>query len=92
MNELSIAALIMVVLANLLWYRAKLFLRSHGYAVSWFWHLRDIPNLIRMSKSADSSDDRRRAKAVLLQLVFGVAIFLGAILLLASAGLFRSPP
>ncbi len=38
--------MVIVVIANALWFRAKFLLRARGFPVSWIWHFSDLPNLI----------------------------------------------
>jgi hypothetical protein len=55
----------LVLLANVLWYRAKFILRRRNYPVSWFWnHYRDLPNLWRAS--CEEGDERARIRLRML--------------------------
>jgi hypothetical protein len=38
------------IIANITWYLAKYVLKTHGFAVSFIWHARDVPNLFRLAR------------------------------------------
>jgi hypothetical protein len=44
------ATLAVCVVANLTWWLAKYVLKTHGFAVSFIWHARDVPNLYRLAR------------------------------------------
>ncbi len=40
----------LAIIANIAWYLAKYVLKTHGFAVSFIWHARDVPNLFRLAR------------------------------------------
>lgn len=74
-----------IVAANVVWYGAKVFLRSRGWRMSWFWnHFADIGNLRTMSRSADDSRDRLMARAWLAPLGVALTMALLSVILTAA--------
>jgi hypothetical protein len=55
-----------IIVANALWYVAKVFIRSRGLESRWFSrHFTDFASLRQLASSADSPSDRSRARALL---------------------------
>jgi hypothetical protein len=81
-SSLAGLSTVWIVAANVVWYGAKVFLRSRGCRVSWFWnHFADIGNLWTMSRSANDPRDRFMARAWLASLVVALTTALLSILL-----------
>jgi hypothetical protein len=69
-----------LVVANVLWWRAKFLLRSRGFHVSFFfWDFPDIPNMHRLISRETDPTRRRNALVLLVALYISIAfcLFLG---------------
>jgi hypothetical protein len=71
-----------VIVANVLWYRAKFVLKAHGYPVSFIWHGSDLPNLYRLYQRQTDSAEKARMFRLLVALYSSVAVFALLVLVL----------
>jgi hypothetical protein len=71
-----------VIVANVLWYRAKFVLKAHGYPVSFIWHGSDLPNLYRLYQRQSDQEEKSRLFRLLVALYSSVAAFLLLVLFL----------
>jgi hypothetical protein len=71
-----------VIIATVLWYRAKFVLKAHGYPVSFVWHRADLPNLYRLYQRQTDEAEKARVFRLLVALYGSLAAFLLLILFL----------
>jgi hypothetical protein len=69
-----------VIIATILWYRAKFVLKAHGYPVSLVWHGSDLPNLYRLYQRQTDEAEKARVFRLLVALYSSLAAFLLLIL------------
>ena len=65
-----------VIIATILWYRAKFVLKAHGYPVSLVWHGSDLPNLYRLYQRQTDQAEKARVFRLLVALYSSLAAFL----------------
>ena len=65
----------LVVVGNVLWYRTKFLLRSHGFPTSFIWHGSDLPNLYRLYQRESDPRQRRGYLRLMIALYTSVALF-----------------
>jgi hypothetical protein len=59
-------AIAIIVLGNVVWYQAKVFIQSQGLPAPWFWfHFSNLESLRQLALSANAAADRNRAKNLL---------------------------
>lgn len=75
-NEFIIVLIVLLVVAvNIIWYRAKMFIRSNGLKANWFWsHFRDFYSLYSLSK--DKYPREVRVKAIMYLIYLSGMIFI----------------
>jgi hypothetical protein len=75
-----------VIIAIVLWYRAKFVLKAHGYPVSFVWHGSDLPNLYRLYARQTDEAEKTRVFRLLVALYSSlVALLLLILFLIFSA-------
>src|SRR5215469_9178264 len=65
-----------VIIATVLWYRAKFVLKAHGYPVSFVWHGSDLPNLYRLYQRQTDKAEKARVFRLLVALYSSLAVLL----------------
>ena len=65
-----------VIIAIVLWYRAKFVLKAHGYPVSFVWHGSDLPNLYRLYQRQTDEAEKARVFRLLVALYSSLAALL----------------
>jgi hypothetical protein len=71
-----------VVVANILWYRAKFLLKAHGFPVSFMWHGSDLPNLYRLYQRQIDPVQRTRVLRLLIALYGSIGVSVVLVLFL----------
>jgi hypothetical protein len=71
-----------VIIAIVLWYRAKFVLKAHGYPVSFVWHGSDLPNLYRLYRRQTDEAEKARLFRLLVALYSSLIALLPLILFL----------
>jgi hypothetical protein len=67
---------LLVVVLNGLWYRAKTLLRKNGYeAHAFYGHFGDVANMVRLISATDERTLRVRYIALLVTMLAGAALF-----------------
>jgi hypothetical protein len=86
---LSAVLFIVVVLANILRYRAKFVLKRHGFPISFMWHGTDLPNLYRLYQREIDQAQRASVFRLMVALYGSIAVLLLLLVLVAMPKLFQ---
>ena len=82
------AAGCLLVVCNLIWYRAKFAIKRKGYPISLFCnHFQDYPNLKKIVAAETDPEERRKYERLLHQMNVMWALFLAALLMLVSVAI-----
>ena len=73
-----------VIIATVLWYRAKFVLKAHGYPVSFVWHGSDLPNLYRLYQRQTDHAQRASVFRLMVALYGSMAVLLLLLLVLVA--------
>jgi hypothetical protein len=81
---LTTVLFVAVVVANILWYRAKFVLKRHGFPISFMWHVTDLPNLYRLYQRETDQVQRASVFRLMVTLYGSIAISLLLVLVLVA--------
>jgi len=82
---LSTVLFIVIVVASVLWYRAKFVLKRHGFPISFMWHGTDLPNLYRLYQRETHQAQRASVLRLMVALYGSIAVLLLLLLLVLVA-------
>jgi hypothetical protein len=81
---LSTILFIVVVVASVLWYRAKFVLKRHGFPISLIWHGTDLPNLYRLYQRETDQTQRASVFRLMVALYGSIAVLLLLLIVVAA--------
>jgi hypothetical protein len=81
---LSTVLFIVIVVASVLWYRAKFVLKRHGFPISFMWHGTDLPNLYRLYQRETHQAQRASVLRLMVALYGSIAVLLLLLLVLVA--------
>jgi hypothetical protein len=78
----------LLVVCNVIWYRAKFAVRRKGYPISLFCnHLQDYPNLKKIVAEESDPEEKQKYQILLRQMNVMGALFIAALLMLVSVAI-----
>ena len=81
---LSTVLFIVVVVASVLWYRAKFVLNRHGFPISLIWNGTDLPNLYRLYQRETDQTQRASVFRLMVALYGSIAVLFLLLIVLAA--------